>query len=51
MIERSFAWAKRCRRLIKDYERSAQTLAGFHLVAFACLMLKRSAESMARNTT
>jgi transposase len=28
VVERSFAWATRCRRLVKDYERYAQTLAG-----------------------
>jgi hypothetical protein len=43
-VERSFAWMTRCRRLVKDYERYAQTLAGFHIIAFACLMLKRAAE-------
>ncbi|MGL5922856.1 MAG: IS5/IS1182 family transposase, partial [Chroococcidiopsis sp.] len=31
----------RFRRLAKDYERLAETLVGFHLVAFAALMLKR----------
>lgn len=31
VVERSFAWATRCRRLVKDYERYAQTLAGLHL--------------------
>jgi transposase len=46
VVERSFAWATRCRRLVKDYERYAQTLAGFHVVAFVCLMLKRAAEFM-----
>jgi transposase len=44
VVERSFAWAARCRRLVKDYERYASTLAGFHVVAFVCLMLKRAAE-------
>lgn len=34
VVERSFAWATRCRRLVKDYERYAATLAGFHAVAF-----------------
>lgn len=38
--ERSFAWAARFRRLARDYERLADTLAGFHFVAFACLMLR-----------
>ena len=46
VVERSFAWATRCRRLVKDYERYAETLAGLHVVAFACLMLKRAAEVM-----
>ena len=44
VVERSFAWAGRFRRLARDYERLAQTLVGFHLVAFAILMLKRFAE-------
>src|SRR5215831_3125431 len=43
VVERSFAWATRCRRLVKDYERYAQTLAGFHLVAFVGFMLKNAA--------
>ena len=43
VVERSFAWATRCRRLVKDYERYASTLAGLHVVAFACLMLKQAA--------
>jgi transposase len=43
VVERSFAWATRCRRLVKDYERYASTLAGFHVVAFVCLMLRRAA--------
>ncbi len=46
IVERSFAWMTRCRRLMKDYERYAETLAGFHVVAFAYLMLKRAAEIM-----
>ena len=43
VVERSFAWATRCRRLVKDYERYATTLAGLHVVAFACFMLKHVA--------
>lgn len=43
VVERSFAWATRFRRLVKDYERYAQTLAGLHLVAFATLMAKQAA--------
>ncbi|MFN0010391.1 MAG: IS5 family transposase [Phycisphaerales bacterium] len=41
VVERSFAWAARFRRLAKDYERLPATLAGLHLVVFACLMLAR----------
>jgi transposase len=43
VVERSFAWATRFRRLVKDYERYASTLANLHLVAFVCLMLKKAA--------
>ena len=48
VVERSFAWATRCRRLVKDYERYAETLAGFHLIAFIGYMLKH-AEALMRN--
>jgi transposase len=44
VVERSFAWATRFRRLVKDYEGYASTLADLHLVAFACLMLKQIAQ-------
>lgn len=43
VVERSFAWATRCRRLVKDYERYATTLAGFHVIAFVGYMLKQLA--------
>jgi transposase len=39
VVERSFAWLTRFRRLAKDYERLASTLKGMHLAAFAILML------------
>jgi transposase len=42
VIERSFAWATRFRRLAKDYERLPTTVVGLHFVAFACLMLHRA---------
>jgi transposase len=38
--ERSFGWASRFRRLARDYERLASTMAGYHWVAFAVLMLQ-----------
>lgn len=41
VVERSFAWATRFRRLAKDYERLPETVAGLHFLAFACLMLKQ----------
>ena len=40
VVERSFAWTARFRRLARDYERLPETLATLHLVAFACLMVK-----------
>ncbi len=40
VVERSFAWTGRCRRLARDYERLTTTLEGFHYVAFALLALK-----------
>jgi transposase len=43
VVERSFGWTTRFRRLVKDYERCAQTLADLHIVAFVCLMLKKAA--------
>jgi transposase len=44
VVERSNAWAARFRRLARDYEQLAETLAGLHFVAFAILMLKRFVE-------
>jgi transposase len=41
VIERSFAWVARFRRLARDDERLPETVAGLHFVAFACLMLHR----------
>jgi transposase len=41
VVERDFAWASRFRRLVKDYERLPETVAGLHFVAFACLFLHR----------
>ncbi|MCC7368750.1 MAG: IS5 family transposase [Chloroflexi bacterium] len=42
VVERSFAWKSRFRRLVRDYERRLSVLAGLHLVAFACLELARA---------
>ena len=43
VVERDFAWALRFRRLVKDYERLPETVAGLHFVAFACLFLQQAA--------
>lgn len=42
VVERSFGWMARFRRLARDYERLQTTLAGLHFVAFVCLMLHRA---------
>ena len=42
VVERSFGWMARFRRLDRDYERLATTLVGLHFVAFACLLLYRA---------
>src|ERR1700722_15902481 len=39
VVERSFAWAARFRRLARDYERLATTFAGYHWLVFVTLML------------
>jgi transposase len=44
VVERSFSWAATFRRLAKDYEVYASTLAGLHVVPFVCLMLVRAAD-------
>jgi transposase len=39
VVERSFGWAARFRRLAKDYERLTETLEGMHYIAFSFLLL------------
>jgi transposase len=41
VVERSHAWMARFRRLVRDYERLPETLAGLHFLAFAILLLTR----------
>lgn len=50
VVERSFAWTTRLRRLARDYERLPDTLAGLHFLAFAMLMLKRFITFMVQST-
>ena len=40
VVERSFAWVTRFRRLAKDYERLPETVKSLHILAFVTLMLK-----------
>ena len=47
VVERSFGWMARFRRLARDYERLPETLAGLHYLAFAILMLKNFVGLMA----
>ena len=39
VVERSFAWAARFRRLARDYEKLPSTIAGLHWLAFVSLIL------------
>lgn len=41
VVERSFGWMARFRRLARDYERLPQTLEGLHFLAFAILLAAR----------
>src|SRR5205085_9955119 len=50
VVERSFGWAARFRRLARDYERLPETLAGLHFLAFAVLMLKQFVEVMSHSS-
>jgi transposase len=47
VVERSFGWMARFRRLARDYERLPETLAGLHYLAFAILMFKNFVSLMA----
>lgn len=50
VVERSFAWATRFRRLAKDYERLPETLVGLHFLAFVILMLQQYAALIAQSS-
>lgn len=41
VVERGFGWLARFQRLARDYERTAEVLAGWHGVAFTGLLLTR----------
>ncbi len=42
VVERSFAWLARFRRLSRDFERMPEVLASLHFVEFATLMLPKA---------
>ncbi len=46
MVERSFAWQTRCRRLARNDECLPEIMTGLHLVAFATLMLGGMVKSL-----
>jgi transposase len=50
VVERSFAWTARFRRLARDYERLADTLRGFHFLAFAFLLLPAYVKLVAKSS-
>lgn len=45
IVERTFAWIGRCRRLAKDFENLARTARAFVLLAMIRLMLRRLARA------
>jgi len=47
VVERSFGWLARFRRLSRDYERLRQVLSGLHFLVFAMLMLPAAAQILA----
>lgn len=50
VVERSYGWMARFRRLARDYERLGETLAGLHYVAFSILMLQKAAPLFDRSS-
>ncbi len=41
VVERSFGWLARCRRLLRDFERLADVMVGMHMIAFVGVMLRQ----------
>jgi transposase len=44
VVERTFGWLGRFRRLARDYERLAKVLAGWHWLAFLALLIKQAGQ-------
>lgn len=49
VVERSFGWLSRFRRLARDYERLPETVAGFHYMVFAILLLAKAADLLSKS--
>lgn len=47
VVERSFGWASRFRKLARDYERLDITLKGLYLLAFLYIMLRNLVKTLA----
>lgn len=47
VVERSFAWTARFRRLAREFERTSETFRSLHFIAFAILMLHNFDKSIA----
>jgi transposase len=47
VVERSFAWVARFRRLARAFERTPEVLAGLHYLAFAILILQQFVKTIA----
>ena len=47
VVERSFAWTSRFRRLARDFERTPETFRSLHFLAFAILMLHNFVKTIA----
>jgi transposase len=45
IVERTLAWISRCRRLTRDFERHARTVAAFIRLAMIRIMLRRLTRS------
>ena len=48
VVERSFSWLARFRRLSRDHERLPEVLGGLHFLVFAILMLPAAARVLAK---
>jgi transposase len=44
VVERSFGWLSRFRRLARDYERLPETVAAFHYMVFTILLLVKASD-------